>query len=139
MKNLKTFSLAITMLICFVTFGQEKTITGTVSDVNGTLPGAAISLKGTTKGTQTNADGKYAIKAKEGDVLVYDFIGYQTQSITVGIPNVINVKLTQIASQLESVVVTTTSIRKSEKSIGYAAQSIKGSVQKKIKNQSLKE
>lgn len=125
MKNLKTFSLAITMLICFVTYGQEKTITGTVSDATGTLPGASIQIKGTTKGTQTNAEGKYAIKAKVGDVLVYAYIGFQTQSITVGSPNVINVTLTESTQLLENVVVTALGIKKSEKSVGYAAQSIK--------------
>ena len=63
-------------LICFLTFGQEKNITGTVTDKNGPLPGASIVIKGTTNGVASDTYGKYAIKAKSGDILVFSYIGY---------------------------------------------------------------
>jgi len=106
MKNLKTFSLALAMLISFLTFGQEKTITGVVSDSSGPLPGVSVVIKGTTKGVQTNFDGKYSIKAKIGDVLIYSYIGYNPKNITVGTANVINVKLSEDAKILEEVLIT---------------------------------
>lgn len=106
MKNLKTFSLALAMLISFLTFGQEKTIIGAVSDSSGPLPGASVVIKGTTKGVQTNIDGKYSIKAKTGDILIYSFIGYDSKNITVGTANVINVKLSENSKTLEEVLIT---------------------------------
>ncbi|GAA4041295.1 VWA domain-containing protein [Flavobacterium chungnamense] len=93
------------MLICFLTFGQEKNITGTVTDKNGPLPGASIIIKGTTNGVATDTYGKYAIKAKSGDILVFSYIGYQTKGVTVGTSNTINVVLNELSNQLQDVVV----------------------------------
>ncbi len=105
MKKFKTFSSALAMLICFVTMAQQKTITGIVSDNSGPLPGANVVVKGTTRGVQTDLDGKYAITANVGDRLVYSFIGMEDQTKTVGKSNVINVKLRSGSQRLEEVVV----------------------------------
>jgi TonB-dependent starch-binding outer membrane protein SusC len=86
-------------------FAQEKTVTGVVSDDKGTLPGANVVVKGTTKGVQTDMDGKYAIKVKQGETLVFSFIGKEDQSKVVGASNVINVKLTDGAVILTEVIV----------------------------------
>jgi hypothetical protein len=56
-------------------FAQEKTVTGVVSDNTGPIPGANVVVKGTTRTTQTDFDGKYSIKAKVGEVLVISFVG----------------------------------------------------------------
>lgn len=105
MKKIKTFSLALSMLICFVTMAQEKTITGIVSDSNGTLPGANVVVKGTTRGIQTDIDGKYSIQAKEGETLVFSFIGMEDEERVVRKSNVINVVLRAGSVKLEEVVV----------------------------------
>ncbi len=105
MKKFKTFSLALSMLFCFVTLAQQKTITGVVSDDKGTLPGANVVVKGTTRGVQTDMDGKYSIQAALGATLVYSYIGLENQTRVVGTSNVINVKLNSSASTLEEVVV----------------------------------
>lgn len=55
---------------------DERIITGVVSDSIGTLPGANVIIQGTNKSTQTDVDGKYSIKAKTGDVLVFSFVGF---------------------------------------------------------------
>ncbi|MEZ0130228.1 carboxypeptidase-like regulatory domain-containing protein [Flavobacterium sp. LBUM151] len=69
MKSLKLISSAITMLICFVTFAQEKTITGTViEETNVPIPGVSVTVQKSKKTTQTDFDGKYAIEAQTGDV-----------------------------------------------------------------------
>ena len=69
------FSGILTLLLAFVvqlTFAQEKTISGTISDQSGIpLPGVNIIVKGTTNGTQTDFDGNYSITANVGDVLSY--------------------------------------------------------------------
>lgn len=105
MKNLKIISSALTMLICFLTFGQQKTVTGVVSDDHGSLPGANVVIKGTNRGVQTDMDGKYSITVIEGATLIYSYIGMQDQEKVVGKANVINVKLKASAKVLDEVVV----------------------------------
>ena len=80
-------------------------IKGVVTDNNKeTLPGASITIKGTTTGTLTNIDGAYTIKAKKGDVLVYSLMGMVAQSVTVGDQFTINIQLIPDAINLEEVV-----------------------------------
>ncbi|MBN8642118.1 MAG: von Willebrand factor type A domain-containing protein [Flavobacteriales bacterium] len=105
MKNVKAFSSALAMLICFLTFGQQKTVTGVVSDDQGPLPGANVVVKGTTRGVQTDMDGKYSITANQGQTLVFSFIGMNDQEIVIGSSNVINVKLVYSSRTLNEVVV----------------------------------
>jgi len=114
MKNFKKFSLGIAMLISFLTFGQDpsasesakqKTITGTVSDKTGPLPGANVVVKGTSTGTQTNFDGKYTIKASEGQTLEFSYVGFGTKQVKVAKSNVINVVLEQAVTLNEVVMV----------------------------------
>jgi len=98
----------LTLLLAFIvqfTFAQEKTITGTVTDETGPLPGVSILIKGTTSGTETDFDGKYTLSASTGDVLVFSFIGMTPKEVTVGASNTINVVL-QADNILEEVVVT---------------------------------
>ena len=73
---------------------QQNTISGTVSDENGLpLLGATIVISGTTSGTTTDFDGNYKINANTGDVLTFSYVGYQSQNITVGNSNTVNVTL----------------------------------------------
>ena len=107
MKSLKLISSGIAMLICFVTMAQQRTITGTVTDVNSTpLPGANVFIKKSKTSAVTNFDGKYTIKAEKGDVLVFSYIGMSTENVVVKNSNVINVTLKESANQLQEVVTT---------------------------------
>ncbi|MCB0486275.1 MAG: SusC/RagA family TonB-linked outer membrane protein, partial [Flavobacteriaceae bacterium] len=111
MKTKFRVSLALFLaLIVHMVYAQEKTVTGTVSDESGPLPGVSILVKGTTVGTETDFDGKYAIQVKTGDVLVFSYVGMLTQQVTVGTSNVINVVM-QNDNVLDEVVV-----------IGYGTQ-----------------
>ncbi len=112
-------------LIVQVSFAQEKTITGTVSDDSGPLPGVSVVIKGTTTGTETDFDGNYSINAKAGDILVFSFVGMTAQEKVVGDANTINVVL--IADNvLDEVVVTAYGIKKEKRSVGYAVQEVDG-------------
>ena len=122
-KWIFTLLLALSMQFSFAQ--QDKTVSGVVSDATGPLPGANVQVQGTTRGTSTDADGKFSVKAKSGDVLVVSFVGATDVKVSVGGANTYNVKLTQ-GTNLENVVVTALGVKKSEKSIGYAAQSVKG-------------
>jgi len=103
------FSGILTLFLAFVvqiTFAQEKTISGTVSDQSGLpLPGATVLVKGTSSGTSTDFDGKYSIKANQGATLVISFVGYTTQEVKVGASSTINISMQEDATALEEIVV----------------------------------
>ena len=99
----------LTLFMAFVmqfSFAQEKTVTGTVTTASDglPLPGATVIVKGTSKGAQTDFDGKYSIKANSSDVLVFSYVGFSTMEKTVGGNATINVALAS-DSQLDEVVV----------------------------------
>ncbi|WP_275315190.1 SusC/RagA family TonB-linked outer membrane protein [Tenacibaculum bernardetii] len=102
------FNGILTLLLALVvqiSFAQDKTISGTVSDESGPLPGVTVIKKGTTIGTETDFDGNYTIKANVGDVLVYTFVGMKPAEKSVGTNSTINVIL-ETDNLLEEVVVT---------------------------------
>lgn len=110
MKSIKLISLAIAMLFCTLANAQkssanQRTITGVVSDKIGPLPGANVVVKGTSRNTQTNFDGKYHIKASKGETLVFSFIGMNDTQVKIGDSKVINVTMKEDTMKLEEVVV----------------------------------
>jgi TonB-linked SusC/RagA family outer membrane protein len=121
------FLVLLVVLVAQITFAQERVVSGVVSDNAGLpLPGVSVLVKGTKSGTQTDFDGKYSIKASSSQVLIFSYVGMKTQEVTASSAT-LNVKLASTAVELEGVVVTALGIKKSEKAIGYAAQSVKGS------------
>ncbi|MCA0132516.1 SusC/RagA family TonB-linked outer membrane protein [Winogradskyella alexanderae] len=83
-----------------------QTVTGTVSDVTGTLPGVNVIVKGTTNGVQTDLDGTYTLNNVASDaVIVFSYLGYKTQEVAVNGRSVIDVTLEEDVAQLEAVVV----------------------------------
>ncbi|MFD1096821.1 SusC/RagA family TonB-linked outer membrane protein [Salegentibacter chungangensis] len=124
------FSTILTLMLALVvqvTFAQQRTITGTVTDEDGLpLPGVNVLIKGTTSGVQTDFDGNYSIQAATGDVLSFSFVGLETAEYTVANNDNIDVVLKQDAAQLEEVVVTALGISREKRSIGYAAQEVSG-------------
>lgn len=83
----------------------QQTITGTVSDATGPLPGAIIAVKGTTRSVATDLEGKYSITASPGDVLVFSFTGYSTVEVVVVEDRTINISLTEDSTQLEELTI----------------------------------
>ncbi len=105
----------------------QNEIKGTVVDAGGIpLAGVNIIIQGTSSGTQSNFDGEYTIQANKGDVLEFSYIGFKTQTITVGDANTVNITMAEDASQLDEVVVTALGIKRQEKTLTYAQQTVKG-------------
>lgn len=108
--NLKRSTLILVfsfLLFSHNSFSQEPEITGTVTDTEGVpLPGASIIIKGTATGTQTDFDGKYSIDASDGDVLLFSYLGFDSQEVSVSNETTINVILAQNTAMLDEVVVT---------------------------------
>jgi TonB-linked SusC/RagA family outer membrane protein len=99
-------------------YAQARPIGGqvTASDTKETLPGATILVKGTTKGTSTDIDGKFTLNvAAEDAVLVISFIGYETQEITIGSQSIFTIALEPSKVMLsELVVIGYGTVRKSD-------------------------
>lgn len=102
------FKWIFTLLLAFsmqFSFAQEKTVAGVVTENGMPLPGVSVMIKGTSTGTQTDIDGKYSVKASAGQVLVYSYLGFKSQSVTVGASNSINVVMAEDAYSLSEVTV----------------------------------
>ncbi|MDD3722772.1 MAG: SusC/RagA family TonB-linked outer membrane protein [Lutibacter sp.] len=124
--KLNSFLTLLLALMVQITFAQEKTVTGNVSDASGPLPGVTVLIKGTKTGTQTDFDGNYSIKATTGTVLQFSFIGMKSVEQAVGASNSINIVMQEDAQSLEEVVVTALGISREKKSLGYASQTVGG-------------
>lgn len=129
MKKIYTV-LIVVFAFVFITNvqAQEKSISGTVSSkLDGTtLPGVSIVVQGTARGTETDFDGKYTIRASVGEILSFSFIGMKTKTASVEEANTIDVALEESADQLDEIVVTALGIKKSRKTLTYSAQDVKG-------------
>lgn len=101
-------SVLLAFLCVGVAVAQERTVSGTVTDgaTGQPLPGANVSVKGTTTGTTTDMQGQYELAVPGSDVvLVFSFVGYRAKEVTVGDQEVINVTLQEDVEQLDEVVV----------------------------------
>ncbi|UBZ15203.1 TonB-dependent receptor [Flagellimonas marinaquae] len=108
MKAKLAWMLTPLLVLCMsFSFGQEKTVSGNVTDQNGLpLPGVSIMVVGTSNGTQTDFDGNYTISASQGQMLRFSYIGQKTVERTIGASSTINVQMEDDAQALEEVVVT---------------------------------
>ncbi|MDQ1141781.1 iron complex outermembrane receptor protein [Pedobacter agri] len=116
--------LLLTMLT--ITSYAQKTITGTVRDASGPLPGVSVSIKGTTKVTQTDGSGKFSIAVSPKETLVFSAIGYLRQEVAYNDQATVSVTLKESTNQLDEVSVVTTAlgIKRQEKSLGYAVSTV---------------
>ncbi len=106
----KGFFLALLGIIFSISaMAQGKKVTGKVTDSKdgGGLPGVSIIIKGSTKGVVTDGSGKYSIDvASDNTVLVFSYIGYTAQEVSVGSKSTIDVGLLEDATALSEVIVT---------------------------------
>ncbi len=125
MKNNVFRNLLILSFVMLYGFSQAQSISGTVLDENGPLPGATVLVKGTSTGTTTDFDGNYSINEVGTDAtLVISFVGYATQEVAVAGKLTINIILVEDSSQLDEVVVTALGIKRQKKSLTYATQKV---------------
>ena len=102
------------------------TVNGRVTDENGGgFPGVNVIVKGTSTGTSTDTDGRYSLTVPdESAVLIFSFIGYTTQEVSLGGRTTIDVTLSPDVKSLEEVVVTALGVERSQKSLGYATSKV---------------
>jgi len=124
----RLFMLTFGIMMSLIALGQQVRVSGTVSDAadRQTLPGVNVVVRGTLTGTITGTDGEYSLMAQPGDVLVFTFIGYLPQEVTVGNETVINVALrTDVQALDEVVVIGYGTVKKSDATGSVAAVSSK--------------
>ena len=108
-------------------FGQAREITGTVvsAEDGEPLPGVSVAVKGTTVGAITGPDGNYEIAVpRDGEVLVFSFVGLLTKELKIGNSTVLDVVMEQNLMELDEVVVTALGISREKKALGYSVSQI---------------
>ena len=110
MRNALFKLIMITLLFSAELYSQEESvinITGKVIDgANLPLPGVNVSIKGTNNGTSTDIDGNYSISGKQGDILLFSFIGFNDQEQKIGVQTVYDIVLLENAEELGEFVLT---------------------------------
>jgi len=120
MKNniqniIKSCLLLAAIFVVNVAMAQAQQISGVIVDDSGvTMPGVSVLEKGTTNGTSSNIDGQFTLQVGKKSVLVFSFIGFLPQEVSVGNKTKFNITLVADVKQLEQVVV-----------VGYGTKSIK--------------
>ncbi len=125
-RFLRLFGLVVlTGLITSINVtAQEMTVTGTVISTSDELPMAGVNvvIEGTTIGTVTNLDGEYEIAAQVGAQLNFSFLGFLTESVTVGDESVVNIHLAEDLTSLDEIVVIGYGTQKKKLVTGATAQ-----------------
>ncbi len=104
-------SFLILLITATVLYGQGRTVSGTVTDEEGSaLPGVTVTIKGTTTGTVTDIDGNYNLSVNDGDILVFSFVGFDSQEMAVGSRSVLDLAMSG-ATELSEVII-----------VGYGSQ-----------------
>ena len=125
------------ILLCFVlVFGtifslvaQSRMVSGRVTsdEEPDDIPGVNVLVKGTMVGSITDIDGNYSLSVPEGsNVLVFSFVGFETQEINVGNRNTVNVVLLQDVNELSEVVITALGVERNRNELAYSAQEVDG-------------
>jgi TonB-linked SusC/RagA family outer membrane protein len=127
MKKSLLFSVLMLLMTWVCAVAQDRKVSGTVTSAeDGTgLPGVSVLLKGTSKGTQTDANGNYSIAVPaSGGVLQFTSVGMNNQEVAIGSRSTVDVKLENDTKQLAEVVVTALGIQREKKALGYAVASV---------------
>ncbi len=127
MNNLfRMLILSLFVLCTTVVFAQQKPIKGTVVDATGEpLIGVNVSVKGTAIGIITDIDGKYTLEVPTNATLVFSYIGYRTQELSVGNQTTINITMQEDTQNIDEVVVVGYGVQKKETVTG-SVSTLKG-------------
>jgi TonB-dependent starch-binding outer membrane protein SusC len=107
MKNPLLLSWLALTLLCYPAFSQNRTVSGQVTtyEDGSPLPAVSVVVKGTTTGTSTDFQGRYQLDVPPQAVLIFSFIGFNTQEVQVGDRTVLDVKMTADVKTLNELVV----------------------------------
>ncbi|MDX2191123.1 MAG: SusC/RagA family TonB-linked outer membrane protein [Bacteroidota bacterium] len=124
------FTLILLIFSQFLALAQDNVfkVSGIITDAKTKEPMAGVSviIKGTTKGTLSDLDGKYILEITDSaKILVFQFLGYKTQEVTIGNSATYDIALAEEVKEMEEVLVTSIAIKREKREIGFSAQEIK--------------
>ncbi|HTE24921.1 SusC/RagA family TonB-linked outer membrane protein [Flavitalea sp.] len=120
---MRKIPLLLSMLVCLcsLAFGQAGSISGQIKDEAGTpIAYATVKIKNSSTGSSADAQGRYKITAKSGDVLVFSAIGYGQTEVPVGSSSTVDANLAKSESLIDEVIVTAQGIRRRPRELGYS-------------------
>ena len=126
---LRRILLVFLGLACsYAAMAQARVVSGTVKDPDGVaLPGVSIVVKNTTTGTNADVEGKFSIQVPNNNaVLVFTFVGYVPQEVTVGSRATFDIVLVSDVKQLGEVIVTALGVERNSKSLQSAVTKVPG-------------
>ncbi len=122
MNKILTFLI---VMISSVILAQTEIKGKVVDEFDMPITGANIIIKKKAKGTSTNFDGVFTLKAAINDELVVSFMGFKTRFIRVKSTKFLKIILKEDANQLAEVIITSLGIKKEKKALGYSATKLK--------------
>lgn len=128
MKQKLLIILLLALVLAGRSWAQTRPISGRVIDkaTNEGLPGVSVIVKGTTVGTATDVDGRYALNLPgNGAVLLFKYLGYVTVEQAVGASSTVDATMVVDAKQLDEVQVTALGIQREKRALGYAVSEVK--------------
>ena len=128
-ESILLLSIPLLLLMTIPSYAQDRLISGTVTaeQDGATLPGVNVVVKGSTVGTITDIEGKYALSAPEdAETLVFSFIGLKTEEVAINNQSTINLAMTDDVAELSEVVVTAFGLEREKKALGYTVQEVGG-------------
>ena len=126
-SKIYTWLVGLMLLLGSQTAWAQR-ITGTVADEEGqAIPGVSVLVKGTTRGTITDLDGKFELAATKGESIIFSLVGYAQQSVAVteGV-SVLTIKLDGGNVKMDEVVVVALGTSVEKRTTGYASQKVNG-------------
>ncbi|MBL1408889.1 SusC/RagA family TonB-linked outer membrane protein [Sphingobacterium faecale] len=111
----------------------QQPITGKVTNEKG-VPLIGASVFSAQQNTLTDEAGKFSIAAKTGDVITIRYVGYETKTVSIVSNEPLRIQMHPQLEEMEDVVVTALGLKKSESSLGYAVENVKGDVFEKVKS-----
>ena len=128
MKSSTWLAFSALLSLPGLAIAQTTTVTGKVTDnKNVGLPGVTVLVKGTTQGTNTDAEGKYSLAVPAGAALTFSSIGFLSQTVAVDGQPMLNLALAPDAQALDEVVVTALNVSRERKTLGYSVTEVQGS------------
>ena len=125
MKRIKLLFACLLLAVSAVAYAQGQQVSGTITDTKGEpVVGVSVVVDGTTLGVITGADGKYSISARPGQTLSFYLFGMKSLKKEVT-ASVMDITMEDDALALDEAVVTAMGITRSEKTLGYAATTVK--------------
>lgn len=135
MKTNRLVNFVLALFCGISMMAQNIKVEGLVVDVaSEPIIGASVAVKGTTRGTITNLDGKFALSVEQGETLQVSFIGYTSQDVKVTGDRFLKIVLKENTEALDEVVVVGTSMKKSDLTGAVSSVSAKVLEEKPVTN-----